>query len=96
MRKYEAMWELLKRNRELTLAIDSKNIFKEDGTPIISTMDIAFDKIKRAVQKEKYMDIHFKAKYPKALLSSNPDYTNGRITFMLDIKNLDDMLGVTL
>ena len=85
MRKYEVYWETLKRDGTIAIAITSK-------LTTIPQLEVAFNQLKRAIQKEKYLDIHYKQRCPNAILSSELDFGEKIIKFKLDSKNIDDLL----
>lgn len=62
LRKYEEPWNVLKQNGSVSILItqsdDEKVIAKYAKT------------VRKAMQKEKYLDDNFRIKYPKAVINS--------------------------
>lgn len=84
MRKYQAHWEVLKKDSVIVIEITQEM----DN----AQLDIVFNQLKRAVQKEKYMDIHYKKKYPNAIMTADVDHATKRIRFNLDCKDINTLL----
>ena len=85
MRKYQTHWEVLKRDSVMAIAVTTTGVSN-------AQLDATFNQLKRAIQKEKYLDIHFKSKYPAALLSSEVSYEQKQIKFMLNTKDINALL----
>ena len=84
-RKYQPHWEVLKRDGVIAIEVTTTGVTS-------AQLDATFNQLKRAIQKEKYLDIFFKAKYPNASLSSQPSYDLKQIKFVLDKKDIEELL----
>ena len=85
MRKYQTHWEVLKRDGVMAIAVTTTGVSN-------AQLDATFNQLKRAIQKEKYLDIHFKSKYPNALLTSAVSYEQKQIQFNLNTKDIEALL----
>lgn len=70
MRKYQTIWEALKRHREVRI---------QSNMPV--------RRLRKGVQKEKYLDEAFRRKFPNALLdaTANMEGTQMIVTFRLSL-----------
>lgn len=85
LRKYQTHWEVLKRDGVMAIAVTTHGVSN-------AQLDATFNQLKRAIQKEKYLDIHFKSKYPNASLTSQSSYDDKQIKFVLDKKDIEELL----
>ena len=84
-RKYQTHWEVLKRDNVMAIGVTTTGV-------TAAQLDATFNQLKRAIQKEKYLDIHFKSKYPTAQLSTEVSYELKHIKFILDKKDIGELL----
>lgn len=76
-RKYEALWRLIRDEKELTIQLQPPELTKEQATKQFKT-------IKKAISKEKYQDIHYRSEFPDSKLSFSLDTKWNKITFVLE------------
>lgn len=81
LRRYERAWVLLKKN--LVLKLEVTNSDK------CSVYHSHANTIKRAIQKEKYIDTAFKLKHPYAVINCTKLEKEKVIAFSLELNDID-------
>ena len=76
-RKYEKLWDKLKVDLSVTIQLDHHLLL----TP--AQVSKRLKTIRKAVSKEKYYDLSFKVKHPKAEITSTLKIPEGAIEFSL-------------
>lgn len=82
LRKYEPAWNILKSEGVICLQLQPVEMTTQQA---INDLKV----IRKAMTKEKYQDLHYKAKYPNSRLSYSLDPGTNIVTITLDNGEFD-------
>lgn len=87
VRRYSATWEQLSRELNLTVQLQPITM-----TPV--QVKSAFDTFKRAISKEKYLDIMYRNEYPNAQIKFTLDTARFTVSMTLHPQGFSDKLVI--
>ena len=87
VRRYSATWEQLSRELNLTVQLQPITM-----TP--AQAKSAFDTFKRAISKEKYLDIMYRNEYPNAQIKFTFDTARFTVSMTLHQQGFSDKLVI--